>query len=421
MPGTPASNSTHARGESADVNERPLSILHIIASLAPGYGGPAKVAELCEALAARGHRVEVATTNIFDPDVPTGVRVERRGFAVTHFRVRRPRTTATAPGLVPWLRRHVREFDLAHIHGIYWFPTLVSAIAARHARVPYVHQPHGALTAYHRAHHVGRKAVYEALFERRNLRLAASVRYDSERERQDALARGFPDGAVIPPGTPMPPPGSSDDRVGGRILFLGRISAKKGVDVLLDALPLVISAVPAAHLVVAGPDDERLGNQLRERANALRIGERVTFVGLVTGDTKIDLLRTASVLVAPSIDESFGATVTEALAVETPVIISRGIPIHEQIEREAAGLVVDRTPQAVAAGITRILTDAMLAATLGKNGRLLVETEYSWDEIARRIEELYLEVLSRPQRFTRSQNRVKAMEGDEGKTASEHP
>lgn len=396
------------------MSERPLSILHVIASLAPRYGGPAKVAELCEALAERGNRVEIATTNIDGPldlDVPIGVPVEQRGCAVTYFQVWRPRTPATAPGLVPWLRSHLRDFDVLHVHGVYWFPTLVSTLAARRAHVPYVHQPHGALTAYHRAHHPARKAVYEALFERRNLRCAAAVRYDSEHEREDALARGFPDGVVIPPGTPTPPAGPRGARVPGRIVFLGRLSSKKGVDVLLEALPLVIPAAPTAHLVVAGPDDEGIGEQLRERARVLGIADRLTLLGLVTGKEKVDLLRKASVLAAPSIDESFGATVTEAMAVETPVIVTRGIPIHEQIEREAAGLVVDRTPPAVATGITRILTDATLAANLGENGRLLVESEYSWDEVARRVEELYRDVLSRALLIPAPHMHVEAMKG----------
>lgn len=398
------------------MSELPLSILHVIASLAPRYGGPAKVAELCEALAERGNRVEIATTNIdgpFDLDVPIGVPVEQRGCVVTYFQVRRPRTSATAPGLVPWLSRRVRDFDVLHVNGVYWFPTLVSTLAARRAHVPYVHQPHGALTAYHRAHHPVRKAVYEVLFERRNLRGAAAVRYDSEHEREDALARGFADGVVIPPGTPTPPPGSRDARRPGRSLFLGRLSAKKGVDVLLEALPLVIRAVPTAHLVIAGPDDERLGEQLCERARELGVADRLTLVGLVTGHRKVDLLRTASVLAARSIDESFGAPVTEAMAVETPVIVARGIPIHEQIEREAAGLVVDRTPPVVAAGITRILTDATVAANLGEKGRLLVESEYSWDEVARRVEELYRDVLSRALLIPAPYMHVEAMKGQE--------
>ena len=390
------------------MSERPLSILHVIASLAPRYGGPAKVAELCESLAERGNRVEIAATTIdgpFDLDVPIGVPIEQRGCAVTHFQVRRPRTPATAPGLVPWLRKRVCDFDVLHVHGLYLFPTLASTFVARRSQVPYVHQPHGALTTYHRAHHPARKALYETLFERRNLRCAAAVRYDSEQERDDALARGFPEGVVIPPGTPTPPPRPREARVPGRIAFLGRLSAKKGVDVLLEALPLVVLAAPAAHLLVAGPDDEGIGEQLRERARALGVSDRLTLLGLVTGQEKVDLLCTASVVAAPSIAESFGATVTEAMAVETPVVVTRGIPIHEQVDRRSAGLVVDRTPRAMAAGIQRILGDEALAARLGENGRLLVESEYSWAEVARRVEELYRDALNRrlplPARHTR--------------------
>jgi glycosyltransferase involved in cell wall biosynthesis len=99
------------------------------------------------------------------------------------------------------------------------------------------------------------------------------------------------------------------------------------------------------------------------------------------------------------------------MAVETPVVVTRGIPIHAQIDRESAGLVVDRTPRTIADGIERILGDETFAAKLGLNGRVLVEAEYSWGEVSRRVEELYRDAIGRSLPIPASHGRVAAMNG----------
>jgi glycosyltransferase involved in cell wall biosynthesis len=385
--------------ETATPRRGELRILHVIASLAPRYGGPAKVAELAAALAAYGNRVEIVTTNIDGRGTlpgPVGVPMQRHGCTVTTFQVRLPRTTAYAPGLVRWLRLRVPEFDVAHVHGLYLFPTLAAAHYCRRFGVPYVMQPHGALDEYHRNHHRGRKALYEELFERRNLRRAAAVRWDSESERIQG-ERGGPAmrGFVIPPGIPLPERSELArwPRHPGTVAFVGRLSAKKGLEILVEAFGRVAAQRPEATLVIAGPDDERIGARLRERARALGIGERLSLRGPVYGEEKLQLLRQASVVVLPSAAESFGAAAFDALAAGTPVIVSSGVPQHAEIAAAPAGLVAERTPESLAPAILELLADPERIERLGGAGRRLAQG-YNWEAIAARVEEMYLEVLA---------------------------
>jgi glycosyltransferase involved in cell wall biosynthesis len=380
------------------VSDRPLRIMHVIASLAPRYGGPAKVAELCSALAARGHRVEIVSTNIDGPDdldVPLGVPLPRDGCVSTVLRVRRPRTTAFSPDVARWLRRRVRDFDVAHVHGLYLFPTLAAAHYCRRYGVPYVHQPHGGLNAYHRDHNRGRKALYELLFERRNLLGAAAIRYDSLHEQEEGIAAGFPAGVVVPPGSSVPESVDPRERQPGLVVFLGRLSEKKGLDILLEAFAEVAAGRPAVVLRIAGPDDEGIGGRIVTRARELGLADRVRLDGLVTGEAKDRLLRRAAVVVLPSADESFGAAVTEAMAYETPVVLTRGVPIYADVAAADAGLVVDRTPKAVADAVRIVLDDSARAAVLGRNARKLVASRWSWSAIARQIEQVYVDAIVR--------------------------
>src|SRR5260370_39277282 len=113
-------------------------------------------------------------------------------------------------------------------------------------------QPHGALDYYHRTHHGGRKALYERLFERRNLSGAAAVRWDSESERVQG-ERGAPAmrGFVIPPGIPLPERSALGrwPRHPGTVAFVGRLSAKKGLEILIEAFGQGAVQRPQATLV----------------------------------------------------------------------------------------------------------------------------------------------------------------------------
>lgn len=385
------------------IEERPrsqgrrLRILHVIASLAPRYGGPPKVAELAGALAALGHHVEVVTTNIDGrgtTSAPLRVPQQLHGATVRTFPVRAPRATAFCPDLARWLRRHTSDFDVAHVHGLYLFTTLAAAHCCRRAGVPYVMQPHGALDHYHRSHHRGRKALYELLVERRNLCAAAAVRWDSESERRQGHRGIGTPGFVIPPGIPLPDASALRRwrRNPGRLAYVGRLSAKKGLDVLLEAFALLGEERRDATLLLAGPDDEGLEAVLRRRAQALGIADRVLMPGPVYGEEKLRVLREACAVVLPSAAESFGAVAFEALAAGTPAIVTTAVPHHSEIAAAPAGLVVERTPTALSTAMLELLDDSRRVELLGEAGRTLAR-RYSWEAVAPRVQDMYLQVI----------------------------
>src|SRR5262249_17761673 len=122
---------------------------HVIPSYLPAvrYGGPIfAVHALCQALVARGHEVEVFTTNIDGPGnsrVPVGTPVNLDAVGVRYFGSPALRRIYWSPGLGRALRSEMHRFDAVHLHSVFLWPTWAAARAARRADVPYVLSPRG--------------------------------------------------------------------------------------------------------------------------------------------------------------------------------------------------------------------------------------------------------------------------------------
>jgi glycosyltransferase involved in cell wall biosynthesis len=380
-----------------------LRILHVIGSLDPRYGGPSiATPRMCAALAARGHHVELLTTS---PDGPAEMSVD--GVAVAYRRLHWPLNWGASAGLGRWLHRRVREFDVVHIHGLYLFHTWWAARCCRRAGVPYVVSPHGTLDPWHLAHHRWRKAIYTWLLEARLLRAAAAMHYASAVEHEHAIRHlgPVPRGFVVPLGVDSPPArrAAGDGGLFVRhpeladctlVCFLGRITAKKRVDLLVEAFADVAAADAAAHLAVAGPDDEGLGVRVRAHVADLGLNGRVSFLGLVTGAAKAALLERSRVLVLASEDESFGVAVAEGMAASLPVVVSEGVALHHEVAAAEAGAVTPLAPGPIAAAVLRFVKDSELAAEAGAKGRALVRAQMTWRQAAAGLEHMYEQILN---------------------------
>ena len=133
------------------------------------------------------------------------------------------------------------------------------------------------------------------------------------------------------------------------VVYLGQLHPIKRVDVLLDAFARVRQELPEARLEVLGAAS-RYGNELQRRA-----GEGVTFHGLVSEDEKVRALASAHVFALLSASEGLPITVLEALACETPVVISPGCGLPEV--DGVAGIVTDGSAEGAADALLALLRD----------------------------------------------------------------
>lgn len=363
-----------------------MNILHVVPTYFPArrYGGPiVAVHGLCKALAARGHRVDVLTTNVDGDgtlDVPPATPVLLDGVRVRYYASPLPRLY-WSPSLRRDLYADILHYDLVHIHAVYLWPGVAAARAARQARVPYVISPRGMLVpelVARRSRLV--KTAWLRLVERRGFAHASAIHFTSPLEWDDARRLGIvplPSPIVVPNGIDLEPrPDVPRDT--GTLVFLGRITWKKGLDRAIEALP----ALPGARLVIAGNDEESLTPSLRALAAARGVADRVEFRGPVYGAAKNELLARATLFVLLSTSENFGNAVLEALAMETPAVLSSGVGLAEEVVRADAGVV---GMEHVAA----LLGDPERRAAMGRNGRALVESRFAWPRVAEEMERAY--------------------------------
>jgi glycosyltransferase involved in cell wall biosynthesis len=385
-----------------------MRILHVVPSYIPAwrYGGPVKsVHGLCKGLAKIGNEVHVFTTNVDGPQrlsVPLGVPVDMDGVQVTYFASDRMRRLYWSPDMGRALYEQVPGFDVLHLHSIYLWPTTAAARVARKCGVPYVLAPRGMLVGeLIRRKSRWLKTAWIELFERRNLAGAVLVHFTSRLEKEEAARLGFrfnatrvvangvdddeichvSDESALPPGFPF-----RDQRF---LLFIGRINWEKGLDRLITALPFV----PDCRLVIAGNDEEQYRSRLEALAKQEGVRERISFIGPVYGLEKKAILGRAAALVLPSYSENFGNVVLEGMAAGCPVVVTPEVGTADLVLESGAGLVLDGNPETLGNGIAELIADPERGMAMGQRGRNAVVGQYTWEAIARRMEETYRMVL----------------------------
>lgn len=183
------------------------------------------------------------------------------------------------------------------------------------------------------------------------------------------------------------------------ILAVGRLVAKKGFDVLLDALTLLKKQNVAFRctLVGGGPLQEGLAAQI----DALGIGDMVTMVGPMPQPDIINMMKNANMVVAPCVISEDGdrdglpTVLLESMALGTPVISTQVAGIPELVSDGLTGLCVpERNPQALADAMRRLLDDHDLCRTFSHNGRRLIEQEYDEDRNAAKLRGLFADAVA---------------------------
>jgi alpha-maltose-1-phosphate synthase len=197
-------------------------------------------------------------------------------------------------------------------------------------------------------------------------------------------------------------PGGSDRRNG--VLFVGRLTPHKGVDLLIRALPVGTELICAGTL---GHDPRPPENGYGELLRRLATGRPVTFVGEVPDQQLPLLYRHAQVVVLPSvqvtcygrhveISELLGLSVLEAMASGTPVVCSRLGGLPEVVRDGETGFLV--TPGDVGElhdRVAMLVADRRLAARMGSLGRQLVLDRFTWQACAARCLRVYQDLLYR--------------------------
>lgn len=388
----------------------PYNILHVIPYMHASAGGPPVVVENFIAEANRlGHRSEIVSTLDYC-NGDEGSLQKRLGQLA-------PTTFLTGLQTIPVIGRDggakidalVRRADIVHVHTL-WSPLNVSARYAcrRHDR-PYVLMPHGMLDPYSLSVKALKKSIYLRLLESRNLARAQRVIYTTTEEERLAALAGLP----LPPGDMVPlgarASAASTDLLRSRflaafpqaegrrrLLFLGRLHHKKGIDRILGALREVMQSAPDVLLVIAGDGETGYTRQLKQLVGSLALDDHVLFAGHLDGEMKWASFAAAELFLLPSRQENFAITVAEAMQMGIPVIITDKVNTWPYVEEAGAGFVLaERDIDRLLPGaIAQVLMDDAARSRMSAQGSRFARDRLTWEASARSLLACYSQVLS---------------------------
>lgn len=408
-----------------------MRILHIVQRYWPAEGGAERhMAELSTRLARDGHDVTVLTTDALDIELfwnPSKRRVEtyhevrdeveiirlpvhhlpvaqlgypawrRLLWVLSKSRVtpvaameRLSRYTPYVPDLRTWLGLNDEAFDLVAGMTICFEPLLSAGLAfARERGIPFVAYP---LTHLGAGPAPGADALSSFYTMRHQVELVTEsdgAILQTPTEQRFYVAQGLPPDRARVAGPGVNPDellGGDETRfrathgiAGPLVTAVGSMSFDKGTETLVEAVAQLWRGGSDVELVLAGAVLGPFQYFLDQLDPATRA--RIHLLGAIDEATKRDLLAATAVLAMPSRTDSFGITYLEAWLYGKPVIGAQVWGIDDVIDDGADGLLVPfGDADALAAAITRLLSDSTEAAAMGRRGQAKVYAHHTWEK-----------------------------------------
>lgn len=374
-----------------------------IAQLSPYFyphlgGVESHVLELSKKLIDRGHEVFVVTTQLEDTDeedVVEGVPVKRV----------EPLTIFFSTPVIPGVNKKLLEEDFDLLHG-HVPPPLMSFSGARAADkkdVPFILTYHcdleipnifGPLIV----------SLYQQTFGTYTVSKADKIITTTTTYGATSRAVWYKEADVVPNAVDAHRfhPSNEGEKVieelgmGDKkmVMYVGRIVYHKGLEYFVESAKYLDDQ--DVQYVLVGSGDFR--PELEKMIEREGLEERVVFAGRVSNEELPNYYAAADVFVLPSVSrlEAFGIVALEAMASGVPVVISDIPGVREVIVEGDHGLLAEPMNSRDIAGKVRVLLENPdLAERMGKKGRKRVEKKFTWDRVAKDIEEIYRSLLTR--------------------------
>lgn len=175
---------------------------------------------------------------------------------------------------------------------------------------------------------------------------------------------------------------------------VARLSHEKGIDSLLEAMPLILRAHPTLRLLIVGEGEQR--KTLERLANTLSINPIITWAGLQPKESLPHWYAQMDMVIVPSRFEGFGLSAIEAMSYALPVVASAVDGLAEVVEDHVTGLLVPpENPLALSKAIITLLDNPYLQKQLGEAGRMRVKATFAYTLYQKSVAQLYGDVLKK--------------------------
>lgn len=302
------------------------------------------------------------------------------------------------------------KFDVIQLQSIWDLRYHIVAKTARKHRIPYIITPRGMLEPWCLSQKKWKKKLAMALYQMKDIKRSACVFTTAEMEALHVRDLGVDVPMVVIPNgieTDGYPCRISKDKVKKQILFLSRIHIKKGIELLIDAFDRIIKKnadMDDWTVAIVGNGEEEYIRELKRKVEGLNLRDKVKILAPVFGDAKVKLYQESSIFCLPSYSENFGMVIAEALSCGVPCITTNGTPwqlLNGEVSTMGANLDIlgknRKTGWCIELNVDNLekaLLEAMTMKTetlyeMGQKGNLLVQENFNYKSVARKVMQLY--------------------------------
>ena len=227
-----------------------------------------------------------------------------------------------------------------------------------------------------------KKKIFYFLFQKNVLNKVDLIHATSQSELKDIREFGIDKPVtVIPNGVDIPILKYKKHSTKFKLIYLGRIHPKKGIDNAIQAWASIESKYPYWVFEIAGVGNKKYENQIKKLILNTK-SKSIQFLGPLYGDNKQKFIQSADILIMPSYNENFGMVAAEALSNNTPVICGENTPWEEVVKKKCGWSIPNDSKN-----IEKTLNKALRMSKrelfhMGHKGRLWMKKEYSWDQLA---------------------------------------
>jgi len=377
-----------------------MKILIVAPSFMPAlnYGGTTRsVYEICRSL-AKENQVTVLTTNLngnVKIDVDSTKFNNFDDIKVWYHDIKFFRKMFCSFKYLKNIYYEVENSDVVHIQSVFFLPAIFTSLFCKFFKKPYFLSTRGAVGAsvIENKRKV-LKFLWLNLISWHLFEWAEGIHVTSVWEQKGLENLGFKQKKIlIENGVRVPKQGNnfytdSSMFVEDYLLYVGRISQEKGIDLLIEAYK---KSEVNSNLLIVGDDSNEYTRKLKKMIKELNIEEKVFFLGQIN-DEKWTLYENAKCLMLTSQSESFGNVVLEAMAMKCPVIVTESVGAADLVKKNNAGYVVPYKSEEVSFAIKEVMLNSKDATKRGENGKMAVDQNFTWKKIASRYLKIYEQI-----------------------------
>lgn len=368
-----------------------LNVIHTINTLWKSSGVTHAVVESANYSASLGHKVVIITwkkPNSFEKSSlspnTTLISLEKNKFFLYNFIV----FYRVLLKYINYNQHNNRKF-IIHDHGLWLESNIAAGLIAYFKKIPVIVSTHGMLEPWALKHQIIKKKIAWYIYQKWLLIIPKMIHVTAQSEKQ-SIQNLLPKKniRIIPLGVKkIVTPSTCQNKTA---IFLSRIHIVKGLEILIDAW---IEMDQDWQLIIAGPSDALYLETLKQKIKHLGLTNRITFIGPIYDEEKINLLTKASLFILPSYSENFGIVIAEAMMAGLPIITTNTTPWLEVINRNCGWIIspdVDELKNTL-----RIVSqlDHNELRRMGQIGRAWMFESYTWEIYGSNINKVYQKLL----------------------------